>query len=69
METKTILIPNIMCDGCVRTIRNEIGTISGAQVVEGSVDSKIVTVRWESPASWQQIQEKLNEIEYPPAQS
>ena len=67
MEHKTFQVPNIGCDGCVRTIKNEVGQISGVKMVDGMVDSKTVTVEWDTPATWQQIESALTEIEYAPA--
>jgi copper chaperone CopZ len=69
MERKTFQVPNIGCDGCVRTIKNELGEIPGVKKVEGAVDTKIVTVEWDNPATWQKINAVLEEIEYPPAQA
>lgn len=67
MEQKTFKVPNIGCDGCVRTIRNEVSAITGVRVVEADRESKQVTVAWESPATWQQIADHLAEIDYAPA--
>lgn len=66
METKTFKVPNIGCDGCVKTIKNEIGQLVGVQRVEADKDSKVVTVSWDKPASWQKIESKLVEIDYAP---
>ena len=66
METKTFKVSNIGCDGCVNTIKNEISTIPGVARVNGSKDSKLVTVEWNTPATWEQIEGKLKEIEYAP---
>jgi len=66
MESKTFKVPNIGCDGCVRTIVNEIGSLAGVEQVTGNVDSKIVTVEWNPPANWAAIEAKLIEIEYAP---
>jgi copper chaperone CopZ len=68
METKTFQVPNIGCDGCVRTIANEVKVLKGVKQVEGDVDTKTVTVNWESPATWDEIRATLTEIDYPPAQ-
>ena len=67
MESKTFQVPNIGCDGCVKTIKNELSEINGVKQVEATVDTKTVTVQWDAPASWDKIVETLNEIEYPPA--
>ncbi|MBZ0282190.1 MAG: cation transporter, partial [Anaerolineae bacterium] len=31
MESKTFQVPNIGCDGCVRTIKTEVSQISGVK--------------------------------------
>ncbi len=67
MEKKTFQVPNIGCDGCVRTIKNEVSQISGVKQVDGIVDTKMVTVEWDNPATWQKIEETLKEIDYAPA--
>lgn len=67
MEKKTFQVPNIGCDGCVRTIKNELIDMDGVKAVEGVTDTKTVTVEWDDPASWDKIVSLLNEIEYPPA--
>lgn len=65
-EIKTFRVPNIGCDGCVRTIQNEVATISGVTKVVADLDTKTVVVEWEPPADWQQIENKLVEIDYAP---
>lgn len=66
MEQKTFTVPNIGCNGCVNTIKNEVSALEGVKRVEGAVDSRVVTVEWTTPATWEQIQAKLEEIEYAP---
>jgi copper chaperone CopZ len=66
MESKTFKVPNIGCNGCVKTIVSELQALSGVSKVEGSVDTKLVTVAWDSPATWEQIVSTLTEIEYAP---
>ncbi|HLV35918.1 MAG TPA: heavy-metal-associated domain-containing protein [Spirillospora sp.] len=69
MEKKSFRVPNIGCDGCVRTIQNELKALSGVKSVEGEVESQVVTVEWEQPADWNQIVETLKEIDYAPAEA
>lgn len=69
MEQKTFTVPNIGCDGCVRTIKNELGQLTGVTSVEGDENTKVVTVKWDNPTSWQQIVSTLNEIDYAPAEA
>ena len=65
MPQKNLKIPNISCEHCVRTITNELTEIDGVASVSGSADKKEVTVDWDDPATLDQIQEKLKEINYP----
>ena len=69
MQTKTITVPNIGCAGCVRTIESEVRALQGVTQVKGQVDTKQVTIEWDTPASWEQIQATLVEIEYPPVEA
>jgi copper chaperone CopZ len=66
MQSKTFTVPNIGCDGCVRTIISELSAQPGVISVSGDKDTKAVTVQWDAPASWESIQAKLVEIDYPP---
>ncbi len=68
MEKKTFQVPAIGCDGCVRTIKNELSELNGVASVDGVVDTKTVTIEYDDPATWDQIVGTLVEIEYPPAQ-
>jgi len=68
MEQKTFTVPDIGCDGCVKTVQNEVAEINGVKSVVAQLDNKQVTVEWDNPASWDAIKAKLVEIEYPPAE-
>ncbi|MCL4256034.1 MAG: heavy-metal-associated domain-containing protein [Anaerolineae bacterium] len=65
METKTVKIDAIGCDGCVRTIQGGLKEVAGVTDVKGDVTSKQVTIHWDAPATWENITAKLVEIEYP----
>jgi len=67
MAIKSFRVPNISCDHCVMTIKRELGELEGVTGVAGDVETKIVTVEWEPPATWDQIVATLTEINYPPA--
>lgn len=69
MQSKTFLVPNIGCDGCVRTIKNAVSQLAGVKRVDGDVSSKSVTVEWDVPATWQQIVKTLEEVDYAPAEA
>lgn len=66
MESKTFTVPNISCGHCTRTIETEVADLAGVSSVQADQASKQVTVQWEAPASWPQIQALLQEINYPP---
>ena len=66
METRTFEVPNIGCNGCVRTIENELKALAGVQSVSGNPANKQVTVAFDQSATWETIVAKLVEIEYPP---
>ena len=69
MDSKTFQVPNIGCDGCVRTIKSELGELPGVKTVDADVKTKIVSVSWDNPANWQQIRDTLKEIDYAPAEA
>lgn len=69
MSSKTFEVPNISCGHCVMTIKNEVSDLAGVKSVSADQATKIVTVEWDAPATWEQIQALLVEINYPPAAS
>lgn len=68
MEQKTFTVPNIGCDGCVRSIKNAVNDVPGAEFVEGDQTTKKITVKWQTPADWTKIADALKEIDYAPAE-
>jgi copper chaperone CopZ len=69
MEKKTFTVPNISCGHCVHTVKSEVSELPGVKAVEVAQAEKQVTVEWEAPATWEQIEARLVEINYPPATS
>ncbi len=67
MQSKTVTVPNISCGHCTHTIEMELADISGVQSVKADQDSRQVVVEWGEPATWEQIEAMLVEINYPPA--
>ncbi len=68
MPAKTFRVPNISCGHCVMTIKNEVGELTGVSRVDADKDTRMVTVEWSEPATWEQIKGLLIEINYPPAE-
>ncbi len=66
MTTVTYDIPNISCGHCVHTIQMELGNLIGVSKVQASETTKRVTVEFEPPATEEQIEATLMEINYPP---
>ena len=67
MSSKTFEVPNINCGHCVMTIKNEVSELNGVTKVDADRDTRQVTVEWTDPATWDQIENLLVEINYPPA--
>jgi copper chaperone len=67
MNTATVLIPNIGCQGCVRTIQSELSELTGVLSVQADLKTKQVTITWDERTSWADIRARLVEINYPPA--
>ena len=65
MKTLASTIPNISCSHCVHTIKMEVGDLPGVQSVEGDEQTKVVTIGYDDPATKEQIEALLAEIEYP----
>lgn len=67
MTTVTYTVPAINCMHCTHTIEMEIRELPGVQSVKAEVDTKRVTISFDSPASEEAIKSLLAEIEYPVA--
>lgn len=67
MPTKTFEVPNISCGHCVMTIKNELIDLDGVTRVDADQETRMVTVEWQEPTTWDQIRDLLAEISYPPA--
>ena len=65
MEKKTLNIPNISCNHCVMTIKNELSEIEGVSEVNGNAETKNVEVTFDEPATLEKIKAILDEINYP----
>lgn len=66
MEKKTVNIPDISCGHCLMTVKREAGAVKGVVSVEGDVASKQVTIKWDAPATWDQVVVALKDAGYPP---
>jgi len=68
MKTVTYTVPNISCKHCTHTIAMELSEIEGVSEVDADVQTQLVKVTFEMPATEQEIIDTLAEINYPVAQ-
>ena len=67
MKNRTVQVPNISCGHCVAAIQRGVSEIEGVLSVEGSHDTRDVTISWNSEkTSWQEIEGLMSQINYPP---
>jgi copper chaperone CopZ len=64
---KTFSVPNISCGHCVNAIKSELGELPGVTRVDGDPADRCIDVEWQSPATEEQIIDRLKEINYPAA--
>ena len=65
MNKKTFKVPNISCGHCVRTIETELKTLDNVISVKVDEGTKMVTISWEEPQTWENIKSLLSELNYP----
>ncbi len=65
MENITYKITSIHCGHCVHTIKMELADMDGVKAVDVDIDTKLVNVQFDSPATTQKIEQLLQEINYP----
>ena len=67
MDTKTFQAPAIHCGHCTMTIQREVAELAGVKSVQADQNTQMVTVSWETPATWDKIKALMEEIGYPAA--
>ena len=67
METKSFQAPAIHCGHCTMTIQREVAELAGVKSVQADQNTQMVTVSWETPATWDKIKALMEEIGYPAA--
>jgi copper chaperone len=65
MSKQTFNVPNISCNHCVMTIKNELSELPGVVFVAGDAENKSITIEWSDPCTLEKIKETLKEINYP----
>lgn len=65
MKTVTYRIPNISCNHCVHTVEMEVSELEGVSDVKADVDAQEATISFDDPATEENIQQTLAQINYP----
>jgi len=68
MKTVTYSVPNISCKHCTHTITMELSDVEGVTKVDADVQTQLVKVDFESPATEQELKNTLAAINYPAAE-
>ncbi len=68
MNNRTVNIPGMSCEHCVRTIETELSEMEGVQSAKADLTDKSLSISWDGPLGWDDIVTLLNEINYPPAE-
>lgn len=65
MKSVTFSIPNISCNHCTHTITMELSEVEGVSKVDADVETRLVTVTFDDPATEKILKDTLTEINYP----
>ena len=65
MPCQTLHIPDIFCNHCINSIKNELGEMPGVTSISGDAAAKTITISWQQPASLNDILTVLEDIGYP----
>ncbi|MCL4508966.1 MAG: heavy-metal-associated domain-containing protein [Chloroflexi bacterium] len=68
MVTSILVVPDISCEHCERTVKSALGKLAGVAQVEVSIPQKLVTVTYDtSRVGVDALKAALAEEEYPVA--
>ena len=65
MSKQIVRIPNIRGHYSILTLRQELTKLEGVKDVRVDITTKQARIMWNEPASWELIEAKLTEIDYP----
>jgi copper chaperone len=65
MKTITYSVPNISCGHCTHTIKMELSDLEGISKVDAAVETRLVTIEFDEPATEEKIKDTLKVINYP----
>jgi len=58
-------VPSMHCMHCVHTVKSELSDLAGVRDVDVSLETKMVKIGYEAPATPESIENLLAEINYP----
>jgi copper chaperone len=64
MPRELFTLPNILGDIDLSIAENSLRQINGVQLVEIHPTTKQVTIEWDEPATWEEIQQNLDRLGY-----
>jgi len=67
METTSLVVPGIVCEGCANAIKKAVGKVEGVSEVEVNVATKTVTVTHDAKTPRQTIASALDRAGFPVA--
>lgn len=67
METRTFQIPALVAQTDREVVENALRQLVGVRTVELNHPVKEVTVHWDAPTSWHDIERTLGDLGYRPA--
>lgn len=65
MKTIKFNVPAMHCNHCTHTVSMELSDLEGVYKVDADLNTKVVTVEYDAPATEQTMRETLAEINYP----
>ena len=65
MNTVTFNVPAMHCNHCTHTVSMELSDLEGVSKVDTDLNTKVVTVEYDAPATEQELRDTLAEINYP----
>jgi copper chaperone len=68
MMKKTFQIVNMLIEEDQRIVENALQQMTGVKRVEAHYPSKHVTIEWQEPATWDDIERTLHKLGYPAKQ-
>ncbi|MBC6460325.1 heavy-metal-associated domain-containing protein [Actinomadura sp. HBU206391] len=64
MSTSTYTVIGMTCDHCVRSVKEELGEVTGVTAVDVDLESKRVTVTSDAPLDFTEIRKAVEEAGY-----